>query len=263
MASPKEPQFFSRDATYQRGLGWYAQLFADARPGQVLGEASTCYSRHAKYPLAATRLHQHLPHARLVYLLRHPVERLYSHYVFSMQCLGKVMTFEEFLKQDDEAVDASNFIAQIEHYTRLFNESSLQCVFHEDLFGDSSENLRQLLVFLGLEDGHLGDLAQVRENVQGSLMRKRTVKRALSKIRNSPPVKQVVDVCPKWIRPSLRRLARDVLLSLPYSRRAVRQLTDSLSPLSAAERRSLCLHYRPSVRQLEEFTGRQLPHWLE
>ncbi|MFN9173847.1 MAG: hypothetical protein ACK58N_04855, partial [Synechocystis sp.] len=41
MCPLKEPQFFSTDVIYERGLDWYRGLFGEAKPGQVCGEAST------------------------------------------------------------------------------------------------------------------------------------------------------------------------------------------------------------------------------
>ena len=41
MSTPKEPEFFARDDLYSKGLESYADLFEQALPGQILGEAST------------------------------------------------------------------------------------------------------------------------------------------------------------------------------------------------------------------------------
>ncbi len=74
----KEPRFFSRD--WGKGIDWYAGLFAGAATDQLIGEASTNYTDTNFSELAAERMSATIPCARLVYLLRHPVERLRSQY---------------------------------------------------------------------------------------------------------------------------------------------------------------------------------------
>ncbi|CCQ61658.1 Sulfotransferase, partial [Crocosphaera watsonii WH 0401] len=45
MSTPKEPDFFSLDQNYTKGIEWYESLFEEAKPHQICGEASTTYSR--------------------------------------------------------------------------------------------------------------------------------------------------------------------------------------------------------------------------
>jgi predicted RNA binding protein with dsRBD fold (UPF0201 family) len=273
MANPKEPQFFSRDEVYQLGIEWYAELFAGAGPEHTLGEASTCYSRRLQYPFAAERLHTHLPNARLIYVLRHPVDRLYSNYVYHLQGMegrqgADVMSIDEFLREfEDAALDAGNYIAQIEHYLHLFEESRLKCLLYDDIFSTSSkvvtEVIRNVFTFLGLEYTEVGDLRKIRENSRGTYHAKHTINSALSNIRERFPAKQVVDVLPSQIRSSLRHAAVRFLLNSQYGSRQARRFVDSVPRLSPTARRALCQHYRPSVLKLEEFLGRRLRHWLE
>lgn len=269
MAARKEPKFFSRDEFYLHGIEWYAQLFAGASSDQILGEASTCYSRRAKYPHAAERLHKHLPQARLLYVLRHPVDRLYSHYVYCMQPLleldqgRRVLGFEEFVRQDEEALDAGDYVAQIEQYLPRFGDTRLKCLLYDDLFGASSSTVNDLFTFLGVGYAEIGDLSQVHENKRGSGFAKHQITDMLTKIRQSFPAKRMVDIVPRHLRPSLRRAALRFLSNSPYGRRHAMQYVESLPKLSPTSRSALCRHYRPSVLKLEEFIGRPLRHWLE
>lgn len=70
-----EPHYFSRD--YDRGENWYASLFADARPDQLIGEKSADYLADGEAPARAATL---LPDAMLIAQLRNPVDRAYSDY---------------------------------------------------------------------------------------------------------------------------------------------------------------------------------------
>lgn len=83
-AAVKEIHYFSLE--WSRGERWYRSHFPTVlrrarthRLGRILlsGEASPYYLSH---PLAPRRAHQTVPGARLIVLLRNPVERAHSHY---------------------------------------------------------------------------------------------------------------------------------------------------------------------------------------
>ncbi|MGH8890407.1 MAG: sulfotransferase domain-containing protein [Acidothermaceae bacterium] len=92
---------------YERGGKWYTEQFpavARARTQAVLrqrrpitGEGSPSYADH---PLAPQRVHADFPDVRLIFLLRNPIERAYSHYNMSRR------DGEEPLETFEEAVDA-------------------------------------------------------------------------------------------------------------------------------------------------------------
>jgi hypothetical protein len=83
MAHPKETRYFSD--LWSNGLDWYLAKFAGARPDQVLGEATQNYTSPTYASVAAERMADMVPDARLIYVVRHPVERLRSHYRWEVQ----------------------------------------------------------------------------------------------------------------------------------------------------------------------------------
>ena len=83
MAKPlaPEPKFFLRDEEYAKGLPYYSEKwFADAGPAKIAGEKSTDY---LESPDAAARIARDLPLVKLIFLLREPVSRAYSNYLWS------------------------------------------------------------------------------------------------------------------------------------------------------------------------------------
>jgi hypothetical protein len=85
MARPvtPEPKFFLIDELYDRGLDYYAETWFNALPsGMLYGEKTTNYLESA---VAAERIWRHLPEAKLVFLLRNPVDRAYSNFLWSRQ----------------------------------------------------------------------------------------------------------------------------------------------------------------------------------
>jgi hypothetical protein len=83
MAKPvaPEPKFFLVDRIYEKGLAYYAETwFAAAGPGQKAGEKSTDY---LESEAAAGRIGTDLPQVRLVFVLREPVARAFSNYLWT------------------------------------------------------------------------------------------------------------------------------------------------------------------------------------
>ena len=78
MCTPKEPAFFSREEIYQRGLAWYESLFEPGRDKKLRGEGTTGYTASLSDVVASSRIAQHLPDARLIYCVRHPIRRIES-----------------------------------------------------------------------------------------------------------------------------------------------------------------------------------------
>jgi hypothetical protein len=83
MAKPlkPEPKFFLRDDEYAKGLEYYsAKWFAGVDASKMAGEKSTDY---LESEAAASRIAHDLPHVKLIFLLREPVSRAYSNYLWS------------------------------------------------------------------------------------------------------------------------------------------------------------------------------------
>jgi hypothetical protein len=94
MAQPTvpEPKFFLVDELWQRGVDYYSTTWFDPLPfGRVLGEKSANY---LEAPQTADRIHRALPQAKLIFVLRNPVDRAYSNYLWSRQNGIEDETFE-------------------------------------------------------------------------------------------------------------------------------------------------------------------------
>ena len=78
----KEVHFFDNARKYPRGEPWYRAHFPRARPGLISGEATPEYMFR---PDATARMARHVPGARLIALLRNPVDRTVSQYHFRVR----------------------------------------------------------------------------------------------------------------------------------------------------------------------------------
>lgn len=266
----KEPQFFSRDQNFEKGEDWYRQLFLGAGPSQICGEASTCYSRYPAYPMAASRMAALVPQVKLIYVLRHPVERLYSHYVHEMSSRfvrqgGKLPSFQRFASEDEEARCASRYSFQIDHLTRYFDPSQLLIVLTDDLEKQPARVLADVQSFLEVDYWSL--TADRPEYANTSIERvNRTPKmiwgRRMKTLRRNLVIKRLIDGIPTPVRRKLRADLVDFVANSYLGRWQAGQLKSKLSPLSTQVRWQLCREYAHEARSIGARIGRDLNAWL-
>lgn len=146
----KEPHFFSRDEVWGRGLDWYRQLFPEA-PGTRTGEASTTYTNPDHCLAAAARMAKVIPDAKLVYLLRHPVERLRSHYRHAVLRGEERRPLVQILDDPgNRYLRRSLYHYCVAPYLDAFDRSQICVVRFEDLLSDGSPGWLRVLDHLGL-----------------------------------------------------------------------------------------------------------------
>jgi Sulfotransferase family len=149
MCTPKEPNFFSDTEQYARGMPWYSGLFADAPEGSLLGEASTHYTKLPTYPEVVQRLKQYLPKARFVYVMRHPVDRLVSHYIHEWSTGVYRCGFEEAIDKYPELVSYGRYAMQLEPYFEAFGRDAVLPVFFDRLLAEPQAELERICRFIG------------------------------------------------------------------------------------------------------------------
>ncbi len=96
----KEPRFFTTN--WDRGLQWYRQLFEGAQDHAAVGEASVNYTSAPLESEVPRRIAQTLGDIKYVYLVRHPIERIVSHYKHAIvhRWIPKSTSFVEALERE-------------------------------------------------------------------------------------------------------------------------------------------------------------------
>ena len=154
MPEVKEPMFFDPRHNWSRGVGWYAELFAAARPDQVaLGEASTSYTKFPQVQGVPARIASVLPEVRLIYVVRHPLERMRSHYLYAVSRGKERRPIERALVEDPSYLDVSRYAMQLEQYLPHFPPERFLLLDSRDLAHRRLETLRRVFGFLGVEEG--------------------------------------------------------------------------------------------------------------
>jgi len=149
MTTPKEPNFFSDDAQYARGLSWYEALFQGAKPEDLCGESSTHYTKLPDYPKCVERLSSYLPNVKLIYVMRHPIDRLVSHYIHQWSQKVFSCDINQAVDQYEELIAYSCYAKQLQPYLDAFGKPNILPVFFETLTLQPQQELERIAQFIG------------------------------------------------------------------------------------------------------------------
>jgi hypothetical protein len=146
-----EPKFFGRH--YLRGWEWYANQF-EADPRRPLrGEASTMYSSsYGSYARTPELIHHHLSPIPLIYLVRHPLRRIESHWRHWQGRIKDCPPFDQLLHSPrlrQRVVDASMYHKQWQRYRSWFPQELILSITTEELSTQPQSSLRRILSFIG------------------------------------------------------------------------------------------------------------------
>ena len=162
MPAVKELNFFVDDyrgpvrlyppevSNWSRGVDWYRSWFADAKPGQLAGEVSPNYAKAPEYPGTPQRIAALIPHARLVFVARDPVERVRSHYLHDVAVGRERRPIAEALRTDPRYISTSRYGVQLTGYLEHFPHEQLLVILSEDLRDARAATLGRVLEHLGV-----------------------------------------------------------------------------------------------------------------
>jgi len=172
MSSPKEPCFFSDDEIFARGEAWYDACFAHAGPGDLRGESSTHYTKLPTLPHACERLHRRRPDAKLLYVIRHPVDRLVSHYVHGWTEGWYRGDLERAIDEDTTLVAYGRYAMQLRPWLDRFGPEQVLLVAYDGIRTRPQEELARIGAFLGLSKCPTWVEAREPTNVSANRMRR-------------------------------------------------------------------------------------------
>jgi len=269
MTPAKEPEFF--EAHYEKGLEWYHTHFFRAWAGEpVIGEAR---HRNLYLPYVPPRIHETNPDAKLIVLVRNPIERAFSHWLYWARNGVEMRSFEDAIKIDFQRIqkglcvntpeeirswavalknygfglyrtylDSGYYLEQIERYLALFPRENLKVILLDDMRRNPARVIGEVVQFLGVDPARNRFTAVKHANHREPL--------------------------PPWpIRAGLRAF-RTLTIRLrlrkwkgygigPY----IRKWTGRQSKMKPKSRAWLREHYRERVAALESFLDRDLSHW--
>lgn len=183
----KEVSFFDRH--YARGERWY-RAHLPVRHRGLVGEASPSYLFH---PLAPERVARMLPDARLIALLRNPVDRAFSHYQHEVALGREQLSFEDALAREQERMEGElehmlrdpvyfshawwnytyaargRYADQLERWFAAVSREQLLVLLTDDLAADTAGTYRRVLDFLGVDPRGLDSYPRIFEREYGGM----------------------------------------------------------------------------------------------
>ena len=247
-------QFFEspelHNYNYDQPLSWYLNFFRDAQPGQVIGEASPAYLWDEAAPEKISGLKSTI---RLIAILRDPVQRAHSQYLYFLQrgYFGRI-TFEEALVKRSDMLTRGLYALQLERFLALFPGDQIYLGFFDDLMTDSAGFLGAVQEFIGV-DRWIPDNLEQRSNVTG-LPRFHWINRVISQLRY--PLRKHN---PDWL---MRILRGSGLAALQERIRLANTQTFEKRPQIAPETdQRLREYFREDISRVEVLTGRDLSKW--
>ena len=273
MCENKEPNFFSTATVFDRGEDWYRSQFIDAAPNQLCGEASTSYSRIAEYLIGVQpptwvdysdtpkRIAESIPHAKLIYIMRHPVERAYSHYSFMMQ-YQKPISFAEAVARDDVIIETSAYIRHIERFLKFFPRDQMLFLLLDDLESNPQLVIDQTLEFLDIGKMELPE-KPVALNPAGSRYATNEIRRRVEALKKFKLLRYAARKIPLDIRKRLLHSTVEKLTGGPLGNRLTEKHRTSITPLTESLRVELLDLLREPTQELERFLGKNLDNWYK
>jgi len=187
ISDPKEPNFFSDDDIFAKGVQWYTSLFDNAAAGDLVGEASTHYTKLPMYPETIQRFTSVLDDVKLIYVMRHPIDRLVSQYIHEWSQCIVIGSIEEEIGKNPWMIDYGRYAMQLSPWLEAFGPDKILPVFNERLRTHPQQELERVCTFLGYKGAPVwadaGD-----QNVSSQRLKKSTLRDA---ILNAPGLKQL------------------------------------------------------------------------
>jgi Sulfotransferase family len=242
MSRRKELAFFTRENWRER-RAWYEEQF---QPALIRGESSPGYTMFPYRRSTAEDIHELMPEAKLIYLVRDPVERAIANYVEFVALRLEDRKLDEALTDVGDPANpylaGSRYAVQLDRFLRLFPTDQLLLLEQVDLLRDRARTLDAVFAFLGVDpfdSPHFADEHNTRDvKVRYRRLGYWLVQRGLFTERGGP-----------FSRGPLVQPLR-ALLSTPIDR-----------VLSATARETLVRELKPDVDRLRELTGKPFDAW--
>ena len=258
VSNVKETEFFWRER-HAKGRDFYLRTYFPHRGTRpALFEASPIY---IDKPVCLERLRKHCPDARIIVMLRNPVDRAFSDYLFYASFAYYDEPFEVLCERDVErlrdidaeldfkSMDRSRYSRQIRGVFRHFPREQVHFVVFEDFMRDQRASFLETQRWLGLP---LADVDDIKSN-------------EARRVRNASIARLLYN--PKWrgFRQRVRRITRGVGAGLLHT------LVSTLNRASFAEgekprlasplRARLLDAFENEIVDVEALTGLDLSHW--
>jgi Sulfotransferase family len=234
----------------------YRALFRGVTDEKAIGEASPLYLYS---PEAPARIKHYIPQARLIAILRNPVDRAYSSFIQRVQKGDEpLQDFAQALREEENRIrnnwaprwqvkQIGFYYAHLKRYYDMFEPEQIKVFLYEDLKEDPLGLVQSAYRFLGVDDTFIPDVSL--RYMPSGIPKSKGLQTFLSRPN---PLKSVLKlVVPRGLRRDLSAYAEN------------RNIAGPPPPIEENVRKELIDSYREDILKLEDLIGRDLSKWLE
>lgn len=258
----KEPHFFDIPENYKNGIDWYQKNYFKNANKKVIAEFTPSYFFDKEAP---ERIFNNLgSEVKFVVLLRHPVDRAYSHYLHSKRDEHEEFDFVESLNQEEDRLSRyienkdylsylrNSYISQglygdmVERYLKYFKLENFMFIhFEKEFLLKRDKTIQRVLGFLDI-DPQIKLQTDLRSN-PSSIEKSKTLKRIMKK-------KGWWRTIIKWLLPSiqLRQIIRNRVQRLNIKEYKAEKISEELKS------KLFSSYFRDNIDKFERLTNEKM-----
>lgn len=251
----KEVHFFdlpeeSRFSQRHRGIEWYLGLFPDDPVYKARGEVTPDYMF---YPHVVDELLELNPAMRIVFILRHPVERAYSAYWMRRRHDASMADFADLGDASSGYIARGLYHRQIAPYFEQFPTAQLRIFIYEEAVREPQQFIAELYDFLGIDKTFRPK--SLTRRVGGTHRFPAGLGFVVYKIASPIINTSLVQPVWRWLRRNTR------IVELLLGRRGGSGGVTEYPPLPEDQRRHLLELFADENEKLFALLGRDVPAW--
>ncbi len=160
----KEAHFFDEDDKFKLGLNWYFKTFFERYNNEKI--CGSCNPEYIYFEEVPERIFESFGgDVKLIFILRNPADRAYSHYLMSKRRCIEDLSFTVALKQEKSRINKDYFnktnfsyasrgfyLEQIKRYLNYFPKENMMFIrFEDDFIKNRANTIKEIISFLDLE----------------------------------------------------------------------------------------------------------------
>lgn len=248
---PQKDAIHYFEINYYKGLEWYKQWFKDVESQEVILDPTPSYIRCYQAPRRIAKFNSS---SKLIFSLRNPIERAFSHYWHEKKKSKIAFTFEEAINYGgvgnydlyNDWIFTGFYYEHIQRFLRYFPREQMIFLLYDDLVADPKNYLEKLFSFLGVEEGFEPSVLHQKINKA----KKKIVRKNPESDNNQNSFKKILRKVTKFGRSSTPGTTNLEVTKSEYEIGIKPETRETLNKIYCSEN-----------KRLSNFLERDLSHW--
>ncbi len=240
--------FFSKN--YDEGEDWYINRLPEKECGHKVGEKSTSYIIHDRCP---ERMYDWNESMKILFLLRHPVQRAYSHYCMKLRAGLRSRDIDRELTLNDPLIREGRYFERIKPFIDLFGSEKVSIFLFDDLKKDPRGYIAKIYSKISVSTDYTPKLVNKKLNTTKSLPRYRSLYNKMVKLVRK-------------MSSSSKHFAQVLEIARAYNvTNLFHMLNYGADPpkMSIEKAEKIASYYEEDIDMLSNYIGRNLQHWKD